>query len=277
MDYILADCAGSCYGVTRALDMTLKALQTSPHPIQTLGSLIHNPRVVESLSQMGIKAIDEPCQKNTGTLIIRSHGATPEQIMQAKDVGLHVIDATCPHVLAAQKAALNLAYEGCQLLIIGERNHPEVEGICAQAPNAVYAVVTCLDELPSKLPQKLGVVVQTTQSEERVEEIIQYLQDNVKDLVFKNTICKATSLRQRAAICLAQKVDCMLVIGGHNSANTRRLAELCSKICPTFHIENLSELKKLDLKRFSLVGITAGASTVESHIDEVKKYLDSLV
>ena len=276
MKYQVAKCAGSCYGVTRALDLSLKALEDAPHPVQTLGPLIHNPRVVESLAKKGISSLDELDANSNGTLVIRSHGTTPQQIAQAKELGLHVIDATCPHVLAAQKAARDLAQSGYSLIIIGEKNHPEVEGICAQAPDALIAVITSIEEIPQSLPERIGVVVQTTQSEKRVQEIINELQQRVEDLNYKNTICKATSARQQAACELAKNVDAMIIIGGHNSGNTRRLAELCEQICPTFHIESIQELKAYDLSKYSSVGISAGASTLDSHISEVKSYIDKL-
>ena len=276
MKCFVADCAGSCYGVTRALDLSMKALENAPCPVQTLGPLIHNPRVVKNLEKLGIHCIDKLENANGGTLIIRSHGASPQQISQAKELGLCVIDATCPHVLAAQKAVRNLASSGYSLIIIGEKNHPEVEGICAQAPQAVAAVITSIEEIPSKLPEKIGIVVQTTQSEKRVDEIVSEIKKRTKTLNFKNTICKATAARQQAAMSLAKKVDVMVIIGGHNSGNTRRLAELCKDICPTFHIESASELEAVNLDSYSSIGISAGASTLDSHIEEVKSYISKL-
>ena len=276
MKCFVAECAGSCYGVTRALDLSMKALENAPNPVQTLGPLIHNPRVVKSLEEAGIHSLDRLGSENKGTLIIRSHGTTPQQISQANKLGLCVIDATCPHVLAAQKAVRDLAASGYLLIIIGEKNHPEVEGICAQAPQAIFAVLTSIEEIPPNLPDKIGVVVQTTQSAKRVDEIVSELEKRVKSLIYKNTICKATAARQQAAMALAKKVDAMIIIGGHNSGNTRRLAELCEEICPTFHIEGVGELESIDLSNYLSIGISAGASTLDSHIDEVKTFIDNL-
>lgn len=268
--------AGACYGVNRALKMALEAT-SEPKPIHTLGPLIHNPRVVDDLSEHGIAVADTLDEAASGTLVLRSHGTAPQIIEEAIERGFNVIDATCPYVSKVQHEARQLANDGYAVVIIGEPGHAEVEGIRAWGGDAVVAVADTPDLLPEKLPEKVGVVIQTTQSKERVEAVLAALKDMVEELRVEETVCFATQQRQSAAADVSSRVDLMIVIGGRNSGNTRRLYEICLENCPaTHHIEGSDEIDPSWLNDVNKVGITAGASTPQEHIDDVVSLLEKL-
>ena len=188
-----------------------------------------------------------------------------------------MVDATCPYVSKVQQHAKELADAGYAVVIIGEPKHAEVEGIRAWGGKAVVAVADEPSKLPETLPAKVGVVIQTTQSEKRVNAVLSCVRELADEVLVKETVCNATQVRQRAAAELASRVDAMVVIGGHNSGNTHRLYEVCKPLCPaTYHIESTDELDPVAFKAVEHVGITAGASTPASQIEEVKRYLENL-
>lgn len=277
MEIIEAECAGACYGVQRALDLALAAAHEGKHA-QTLGPLIHNPQVVEQLEAAGVGVADTLDDVAGDCLIIRSHGVTPEVRAAVDALGVPVIDATCPHVVRAQKAAEALAQEGCTVVVVGEESHPEVEGLCAWARKAGgrVIVVASADELPEEIDEPVGIVVQTTQARAKLDGVIAALKKRGIVPEVKDTICNATSTRQQAAADLAARVDAMVVIGGHNSSNTTRLYEICQAIAPAaYHIETPTELRKEDFAGLQKIGVTAGASTPDSMIDAVVECLRS--
>ena len=236
--------AGACYGVNRALELVRKAAAQAEGPIHTLGPLIHNPTVVASLAQGGVTVASEPDEYHGGTLVLRTHGVTPEEEARARDAADSVLDATCPFVVRAHRAAETLTREGYQVLVFGEAGHPEVMGTLGHAPGAtVVERPDDADEL--KLGRKVGVVVQTTQSRERLAELVRRLLGRTDEVRVMDTICEATSARQAAAAELSARADAMVVIGGRMSANTRRLAEICAGACTrTHHIETPAELDR---------------------------------
>jgi len=246
--------------------------------IYTLGPLIHNPQVTRELRSRGVKEADSINDINSGIMVIRSHGVALEVIEQAERKGLIVMDATCPHVTKAQVAARQLKEQGYLVLIVGELGHPEVEGIRAYAGN--QAIVA---QEPRDLPEafesdNIGIVVQTTQTESSLELIVRELVGRGFEPVVRDTICFATKQRQEAAIELAGNVDAMVVVGGRNSGNTTRLAQLCTKVCRnTHHIESAEELDPAWFVGVGVVGITAGASTPENQIIAVEKTLENLL
>ncbi|MCD8317103.1 MAG: 4-hydroxy-3-methylbut-2-enyl diphosphate reductase, partial [Eggerthellaceae bacterium] len=210
------------------------------------------------------------------TVIVRSHGTTPQTLKAAKGRGLNVIDATCPHVARAQRAAASLAKQGCHLIGVGEAGHPEVEAIRQWALEAggQVDVVADPEDLPEGLHDPVGVVVQTTQRRENLERIKGALRDMGLNPVIKDTICQATALRQQAAAKLAKEVDVMLVIGGRNSSKTTRLIEICEEACQrTYHVESTNEIERSWLENAASGGITAGASTPEDQIRAIEDYL----
>ena len=278
MKVIRAKHAGACYGVQRALDMALESAKRQG-PVYTLGPLIHNPGVVEDLAQHGVHVVEDVSAVDEGVIIIRSHGVTPDVRAMLDASGLEVVDATCPHVSRAQKAAAQLARGGCRVVVVGEQGHPEVEGLmaCARREGAKVDVVSSPDDVPSDLFSPIGVVVQTTQRRENLDAVLGQIEENGISPQVKNTICTATTHRQDAAKQLAGKVDAMVVIGGRNSSNTTRLAEICSQECTcSYHVESVDELDSAWFESCDTVGVTAGASTPDSQIDAVVGYLESL-
>ena len=273
-----AKCAGACYGVQRALNMAFDTVSEGSRAV-TLGPLIHNPQVVAQLAERGIRAVESPEQAVEGSVIIRSHGVTPQVRREIEARGLPVVDATCPHVARAQKAAAKRARECGRVVVVGEAGHPEVEGLVAYAREAGGEVLVAgrAADVPTSLLGKVGVVVQTTQTREAFEEVLAALHDRGVECVVKDTVCLATRERQESAAALAREVDAMVVIGGRNSSNTTRLAEICSSVCGnTHHIERASELDPAWFDQCTEVGITAGASTPEDQIAAVEACIASL-
>ena len=269
--------AGACYGVERALEMAERAAAEAPQPVHTLGPLIHNPLVVADLETQGIRSASSPVEAEEGTLVIRAHGVTPQVIDEAKGLGLNVVDATCPYVKRVHHAAAKLAREGYQVLVVGESGHPEVQGIMGHAGADALVVSDETDLAALGLSRKVGVVVQTTQTAARLAEVVAALVGRVEELRVVNTICEATSERQRAAAALADEADCMIVVGGRQSGNTRRLAQICADRCPrTHHIEDASELEPAWCEGAALIGVTAGASTPAAHIERVVARLEEI-
>lgn len=298
MEVIRAKRAGACYGVQRALDMADEVIADGGRAY-TLGPLIHNPQVVADLAARGAEAVDSvreirwegaaeasaPAEgsacpaEDVPSVVIRSHGVTPQVLAAVEDRGFSVVDATCPHVSRAQHAAAELAAEGCRVIVVGEAGHPEVEGLTAWAEEAggKVDVVAAPEEIPEGLYDPVGVVAQTTQRRENLEAVVAALREAGLAPIVKNTICSATRQRQEAAADLASAVDAMVVIGGRNSSNTTRLAEVCALTCPrTFHIESADELDPAAFAGCRRVGVTAGASTPENQIAAVEAFLRTL-
>ena len=274
----VASHAGVCYGVERALKLAAHAAESARGSVTTLGPLIHNPIVVRDLESAGVKGAQTVDEVESGTLIIRAQGVVPQVIDQARAKGLEVLDATCPYVKKVHMAAEKLVREGYQLIVVGESGHPEVEGILGHAGDAAHVVSTPHDLDGVDLARKVGVVVQTTQTPANLAAIVSALALRTMDLRVVNTICSATQERQDSAAELASRADVMIVIGGKNSGNTRRLAEICMACCPrTHHIEDSSEIQRTWFEGVALVGITAGASTPGAHIDAALACINRLL
>ncbi|MBP2633958.1 MAG: 4-hydroxy-3-methylbut-2-enyl diphosphate reductase [Firmicutes bacterium] len=269
MEVILAQHHGFCYGVKRAVKMAQDSIKEEGTSY-TLGPIIHNPQMVERLANEGVGMVNSLSEADGGTIIIRSHGVGPETYAEAKQAEFHIIDATCPHVKKAQLAAHQLSEDGYQVIIIGEKCHPEVKSIFEWSGKQAIIIETEEEAENLAFISRLGIVAQTTFSGEAFKKIVDVLTDKSNDIKIERTICNATEQRQAAAIKLANDVDIMLVIGGKNSANTTRLAELCAKTgAVTHHIETVQELKNEWFIGFNKVGITAGASTPDWIIEEV--------
>ncbi len=275
LEVFLANYLGFCYGVKRAIKI---ARENAVGKCCTLGPIIHNPQMVERLKAEGVDSADDLSAVSEGTVIIRSHGVGPKVYEKIKAKGLKTVDATCPHVKRAQSAARELVNEGYNVVIIGEKNHPEVKSIFEWAEKNTTIIET--ETEAEKFPpcKKLGIVSQTTVSGTHFKNVVLKLLEKSSDIRILRTICTATYQRQQAAMELAEKVDVMLVVGGRNSANTTKLARLCENKCKTFHIETAEEIspdfftgneKSNSLK----VGITAGASTPDWIIREVETRL----
>jgi 4-hydroxy-3-methylbut-2-enyl diphosphate reductase len=272
----LARHAGVCYGVERALKLADEAAATG-RAVHTLGPLIHNPQAVEALRARGVEVARTFAEAGDGILVIRTHGVDPSIIDSARASGLEVIDATCPFVSSAQEAAQKLKADGYTVVIVGEADHPEVEGIVAHAGGDAI-VVEEVSDIPAHLPsRKVGIVVQTTQSLDRLNQVVAARLPRVAELKVHNTICSATGKRQSAAEELARGVEVMVVVGGHNSGNTTRLAEICRSVNPrVHHVETAEELDATWFAGASSVGVTAGASTPDEQMAGVVAAIEAM-
>lgn len=268
---------GFCYGVKRAIKIAEEQIG-SQSAVHTYGPIIHNPQVVEKLRAAGVTTWTDfaALPADGGKMIIRSHGVGPAVYEQLQNAGITVVDATCPNVQQAQKAAKQLFDDGYEVTVVGEAKHPEVQGIAAWAPGC--AIVETPEEA-ARLPYavKRGVVVQTTFTQQAFDAIVAVLREHSGECLVKKTICLATSNRQNAAVELAGQVDAMFVIGGRNSANTTHLYELVREHCPrSYHIETGRDIVPEMLQQVKMVGITAGASTPDWLIEEVCSIMETM-
>lgn len=270
MKVILAKHHGFCYGVKRAVKIAQDSVSLEGKAY-TLGPIIHNPQMVEKLANEGVGMVHSLDDIRQGTVIVRSHGVGPKVYEQAEEKGLTLVDATCPHVKKAQMAAYELSEAGYQVIIVGEKSHPEVKSIFEWSKNRAIIIEHEAELNDIVFLNKVGVVAQTTFSGEEFQKIVNSLIERVENVKVERTICNATEKRQEAAMELANQVDMMIVIGGKNSANTTRLAELClKKNKHTYHIETVNEINDNWFnKGINTIGITAGASTPDWLIEEV--------
>lgn len=268
MEIMVAEGAGACFGVRRALSMATEAAKSGS--VFTLGPLIHNERVVQQLQELGVRVIESVDQIVEGTLVIRSHGVPPGVLEAARAKGLQVIDATCPFVRKAQELAANLAAEGYAVIVVGDRDHPEVAGLVGWAGGGAQVVESReqADHLASQA--RIGVVSQTTQPVEVFYQVVEALIRKAPEVKIHNTICHATRLRQEQARNLARRVGVMVVVGGGNSANTAKLTRISRETgTPTYQIQSAAELEEKWFLGLECAGVTAGASTPEWIIEEV--------
>ncbi len=265
----LAHNAGVCYGVKRALMMAENAASASDKSILMFGPLIHNPQAIKALEKKGISVVENLDEVSDNILIIRSHGAGLDIWNKIRQRNIETIDTTCPFVKKAQKLVRKLKDEQYQIIIIGESEHPEVKGLVSFAEGDALVVDSVNKLKDITLSNKIGVVSQTTQSRKNFEQIVCYLREKTKDIKVYDTICGATNKSQEEALKIARDVDVMFVLGGYNSANTTRLAQVCREINPhTYHLETVKELDMNNIRDYEKIGITAGASTPEWIINE---------
>ena len=274
VEVLIAEHVGFCFGVKRAVKLAEESLKKAKSNVFTLGPIIHNPQEVNRLKDLGVYPDNGENFEEGDTVIIRSHGIPPEKEKELKKKGLNVIDATCPYVKAVHEAVCELTEEGYFVVLVGEKNHPEVIGTLGylKACNGKGIIVETLDDIKEALKyEKVGIVAQTTQNEQFFKEIVGEIALWVKEVKVINTICNATSLRQESVKKLAPEVDVMIIIGGKNSGNTRRLYHISKELNPkTYHIETAEELKPEWFAKVRRVGISAGASTPDWIIEEVK-------
>ena len=270
--------AGYCWGVERALDIVTDTASAHPgETVRTLGPIIHNPHVVQSLEEKGVQSVNGLDEMDSGTVIIRTHGVPPETYEQAAAKGLNVVDATCPLVTLVQNKAKQLVQEGYHLVIFGNPQHPEVIGTIGHAGGKATVIEHPEDVQKVHLPKRIGVVVQTTQETELLAALLAQLAPRCKEVKIFNTICNPTIERQEAARELARDVEVVIVVGGKNSSNTRHLAEVCREEGATaYHIEDATELDPTWVKGFDNIGVTAGASTPGWLMDQVIERLEQL-
>jgi (E)-4-hydroxy-3-methyl-but-2-enyl pyrophosphate reductase len=268
----LADSAGFCFGVKRAVDKALEIKEKYNKKIYTLGPLIHNNDVVNFLKENSIYPIeleDITSLDDNDTIIIRSHGVSEETLNILRKTNLNILDATCPYVENIHKKVKKYYDLGYHIIIVGDKNHPEVIGINGWCNDCAIILKSGID-IGTKA-KKVCVVAQTTERQATWEHVLAKIVKTSKEIVAFNTICSATEVRQKSAEELSKKVDAMVVIGGFNSSNTTKLYEICKKNCKnTIHVENLLDISDefIEDKDFKSIGVTAGASTPDWIIKE---------
>lgn len=273
MQIKIAKHSGFCFGVRRAIEIAEKILSESNGRVFSWGEIIHNPMVVERFSKKGMKVITDLKAAEEGTILISSHGTSPEALEAIHKKNLKIVDATCPYVRSAQMIAKRLKKEGFDIFIVGDRLHPEVRGILGFAGKRGYIIENAqLDGMPKRRFSKVGILAQTTQTKENFLNIILKILEKTffKEARLFDTICNDTKARQQSAKELLWRCDLIIVVGGKNSANTRRLWEICrADGREAFHIEGAGEIKREWLKDKKSVGIVSGASTPDESIQEV--------
>ncbi|HHY06500.1 MAG TPA: 4-hydroxy-3-methylbut-2-enyl diphosphate reductase, partial [Clostridia bacterium] len=270
MKIIIAEHAGFCFGVRNAVLTAEKAARNGP--VFSLGPLIHNQQETTRLEKLGVK--EKIDTKQESSVLIRTHGVGPQVYTKLKKQGQKIIDATCPHVRKAQMAAKEAQEQGYQVFVLGDKNHAEVQGIVAWTEDKAV-VIASLEELKKlELQDRVALLAQTTETENRFNELISYLQTKVTDLKILPTICSATRIRQAVAAKLAQEVDLMIVVGGQHSSNTKKLTEICQKYVSTYQVEKAQDLQFCWFQNKKKVGVTAGASTPDWIIKEVVEQME---
>ena len=280
----MAKSAGFCYGVKRAVETTKKIkLENEAKKVWVLGELIHNSHVIKELEELGIMTVDSLPDNEDGICIVRSHGMPPQKIEEMTQKGFEVVDLTCLDVKKVQQKAIQLAKEDYLVLILGKPEHPEVVAINANAKlhsDNVFVIpdVESIKNIEKKIKEhkRVGIVIQTTQKLEFLEDVIKYLIPLASELKVFNTICKSTSMRQEEAKELAENSDLMVVVGSKKSANTTHLAEILTGITNTIHIETADDLNnfKQIIEKSQNIGVTAGASTPDNIIKDVINKLE---
>ena len=284
MNVKVAETAGFCFGVQRAVDRVYELIGSDAAPIYTLGPIIHNEEVVSDLEKKGVAVI---CEKDLGslkggTVVIRSHGVGRRVYNTIKKYGLGYVDVTCPFVLKIHKIVERESSRGAHIVIIGDPGHPEVQGICGwcQGPYTVIKNAEDAEKFNISPEKEVCVVSQTTFNYNKFKELVEILckkryDNNVLNIDnILNTICNATEERQREAKNIAGEVDTMLVVGGRHSSNTQKLFEICKKECGnTYYIQTPVDLDSEMFHHSSYVGITAGASTPKKIIEEVQEHV----
>lgn len=270
-----APAAGFCFGVKRAVELVYKTIGEDEN-VYTYGSIIHNEAVVSDLEKKGVRVLNSLKELENikkGTIIIRSHGVSREVQEAMENAGLRVLDATCPFVKKIHRQVMEKEREGFDIILVGNKSHPEVEGIrgwCMKEPVVIENPRDALNFLPVK-EKKYFLVSQTTFNYKYFQDIVEILGKKSYDIIALNTICNATEERQSQTRDLARESDAMIVIGGKESSNTQKLYEICKKECEnTYYIQTLDDLNLKEMQSYRNVGITAGASTPNNIIKEVQ-------
>ena len=280
MKVTVAGKSGFCYGVKRAIEMAKNCSRNRDGPVCTLGPIIHNRLVVEGLVKSGVRIIENISDAVPGSIIIiRSHGVPPEVYDEASGKNIELIDATCPHVLKAQKIAREISEKRIQVVVAGDRDHPEVKGIMGWSGEGAVVLEGPEEVCKHCLPDHVGVLAQTTQTEANFKAVVGELKKKCREVDVYNTICNATGERQRSAVELAGRVEVMVVVGGRESSNTAKLTALCSAVTGeafTHQVETADELQEQWFTGVKKAGLTAGASTPQWIIEEVERRMKEL-
>ena len=276
MQILVAETAGFCWGVRRALDQAVELAKKTDGPVQTFGPLIHNAQVMEELTEQNIHAFERPRDVRGGTVLVRAHGVRPEAFDQLRASGADVYDATCPLVRKVQKIITKYSKDAYDIVIVGDDHHAEVTGLKGYASTRCFVVAD--EEQAARLPEfdRVCVVSQTTQNDDTFARTVEAIKPKAQVIRATNTVCEPTRDHQSETVELARQVDLMVVVGGHHSANTCRLADLAAKEgAQVLHIETDAELCDHDFRPYQSVGVTAGASTPEWMINRVVDRLES--
>lgn len=283
MEVILAEHAGFCFGVTRAVDVVYDQIKkNTDKKIYTYGPIIHNETVVTDLEKQGVSVIEgeeELKSLTEGILIIRSHGIRKEIYEIMNERGIEYIDATCPFVKRIHNIVEKESADGKTIVVVGSAKHPEVDGIVSYASGPVFVVESPDEATNLDIPEgtEICIVSQTTFNTNKFQETVDKFSNSRYNVTVVNTICSATEERQAEAERIAGQVDAMIVIGGAHSSNSRKLYEICSKKCAnTYFIQTLDDLHLELPKSVKLVGITAGASTPKNIIEEVQNHVRTI-
>ena len=271
----VAKSAGFCFGVKRAIDLA-QDIASKNNDVYTFGPLIHNPQEVARLEKENIKVVEDYSKIDKGVLVLRTHGI-PLDIYEnlSKKENIKIVDAACPFVKKAQDIIKELSKDSEQIVIVGEKKHPEVVALVSYGKGKCIVIEDKKDVKNVKKTDIIYIVSQTTQSPKKFEEIVNEISKISQVKVF-NTICRATFDRQSAAAKLAKEVNVMIVIGGKNSGNTTRLYQICSNITKTYHIEDVGEIEPAWFDKVESVGITAGASTPDWIIENIKRRIKEI-
>ena len=276
MKVIRAKTAGFCFGVKRAVETVYEQVDTCSGPIYTYGPIIHNEEVVKDMEKRGVSVLrseEDLDRLSEGTVIIRSHGVEKRICDKLEKKGIRVVDATCPFVKKIHNIVSRECEDGKHIVIIGNPEHPEVEGIRGWAGDKV-TVIQSVEDAEAFAPdknEKICIVSQTTFNYNKFKDLVEIIMKKSYDVSVLNTICNATKERQTEAESIAESVDAMIVIGDKHSSNTQKLVEICRKACDnTYYIQTLDDLDLNQLGSVETVGITAGASTPNNIIEEVQ-------
>ena len=272
---ILAEVLGFCSGVRFTLDKVYSHLSNHPgETLSTYGDIVHNRHVVAQLSDLGVHAVQETETLNNGTIIIRTHGAEPSVFADLGKKGLRVIDGTCPTVKKSHHIVESYSERGYHIVVVGQPDHSEVRGICARAQSS--SVVQTTEEAQQiEVDMPILAIAQTTCGEAQYQSICATLKERFPQIKCINTVCNATIQRIRALNNLLDVVDAVVVVGGRESANTGHLkvvAEQSGK--PTWHVECAAELPR-EIQDYEVIGLTAGASTPDDIINEIKRTIEN--
>ncbi len=278
MEAIISKNAGFCFGVERAINTALKTIENE-EIVYSYGPLVHNKQVVDYLEDKGIITVDSIeglMGKDTGAVIIRSHGLPKHTIEEIEKLGFKIVDCTCPFVKSVHNKVSEYSSKGYNIIIIGDKDHPEVIGINGWCDNQAYIVNTIEDANNLDFMDKICIVSQTTNNIDKFTKISKIVEEKANEAIIFNTICNATRLRQESAAELAKQVDAMIVLGGNNSSNTKKLADI-SRIYNdnVYLLESISEISLQELNKFNKIGITAGASTPDWIIKEAVRVMEN--
>jgi len=276
MEVLVAKNSGLCYGVKRALNLAYETAQKKKGQVFTYGDLIHNPQVIRHLENQGIISIDNLGRMKRGTVIIRSHGVSPEIYSLLGEKEIETVDATCPIVKKIQKRVEKLAKNEDEIIIVGNRKHPETQGLLGYSlgKGTVIENEDQVRELP--LGKKRTVLAQSTQDLYLFKKIVAALVEKTEELRVFNTICQSTQTRQKSTSELASRVDALFIIGGKNSSNTQKLYEITKRILPTtYFIEDPEQITSGMLEGVHKIGLSGGASTPPEAIQQAEKKIKS--